>query len=112
MEQALFKLAFDFIVWTRRLSLPQYLDGWRGVEHVLQTEVAAAAQVFFAELLDELQVVEAVGQRHVLLQADIWESGGSHCVKTEGNKLKALSLLSLFIFSAVLLIFFFAEGLR
>lgn len=97
MEQALFQLVFDCIVWTRRLSLPQYLDGWRGVEHVLQTEVAAAAQVFFAEFLDELQVVEAVGQRRVLLQTDIWEGGGSHRVKTEGNELKALSLVSLFI---------------
>lgn len=48
-----------------------YLDGGGGVEHVLQTEVAAAVQVVFAEVLDELEVVEAIGQRHVLLQADV-----------------------------------------
>lgn len=48
-----------------------YLDGGGGVEHVLQTEVAAAVQVVFAEVLDELEVVEAISQRHVLLHGDI-----------------------------------------
>ena len=68
-----------------------YLDGGRGVEHVLQAEVAAAVQVVFAEVLDELQVVEAVGQRHVLLQTHIWEGRGGHecdvtvSVMTEGG---------------------------
>lgn len=33
--------------------------------------MAAAVQVVFAEVLDELQVVELIGQRHVLLQTDI-----------------------------------------
>lgn len=32
----------------------QYLDGGGGVEHVLQTEVAAAVQVVLAEVLYEL----------------------------------------------------------
>lgn len=40
--------------------------------------MAAAVQVVFAEVLNELQVVEAISQRHVLLQADIWEGRGSH----------------------------------
>ena len=57
-----------------------YLDGGGGVEHVLEAEVAAAAKVVFAEVLNELQVVQPVGQRHVLLQTDIWEGRGSHQV--------------------------------
>lgn len=55
-----------------------YLDGGGGVEHVLQTEVAAAVQVVFAEVLDQLHVVETIRQRHVLLQTDIWEERRSH----------------------------------
>ncbi len=51
--------------------MEQYLDGGRGVEHVLQAEVAAAVQVVFAEVLYELQVVQTIGQRHVLLQTNI-----------------------------------------
>lgn len=34
-----------------------YLDGGGGVEQVLQAKVAAAVQVVFAEVLNELQVV-------------------------------------------------------
>lgn len=58
----------------------RYLDGGGGVKHVLQTEVAAAVQVVFAEVLYELQVVQPISQRHVLLQADVWEGRGSHQV--------------------------------
>lgn len=58
----------------------QYLDGGRGVQHVLQAEVAAAVQVVFAEVLYELQVVEPISQRHVILQTDIWEDRRSHQV--------------------------------
>lgn len=60
--------------------LKQYLDGRGGVEHVLQAEVAAAVQVVFAEILYKLQVVQAISQRHVLLQTYIWESRGSNQV--------------------------------
>ena len=56
----------------------QYLDGGGGVEHIFQAEVTAAVQVVFAEVLYELQVVEPISQRHVLLQRDIWEDRGSH----------------------------------
>lgn len=37
-----------------------YFDGRRGVEHILQAEVAAAVQVLAAEVLNELQIVQAV----------------------------------------------------
>lgn len=40
--------------------------------------MAAAVQVVFAEVLYELQVVEAVGQRHALLQTHIWQGRGGH----------------------------------
>ena len=52
-----------------RLEL--YLDGGGGVQHVLQAEVAAAAQVVFAKVLYELQVVQSISQSHILLQTDI-----------------------------------------
>lgn len=64
----------------------QYLDGGGGVEHVLQTEVAAAVQVVFAEVLYELQVVQPISQRHVLLQTDIWEGRGSHQVSRSARR--------------------------
>lgn len=63
-------------VWKLRVECSAYLDAGGGVQHVLQAEVAAAAQVVFAEVLDELQVVQPIGQRHVLLQADVWEDEG------------------------------------
>lgn len=63
----------------------QYLDGGRGVQHVLQAEVAAAVQVVFAEVLYELQVVEPISQRHVILQTDIWEDRRSHQVSVWGQ---------------------------
>lgn len=46
------------------------------VEHVLQAEVAAVVEVVPAELLHQLEVVQTVGQRHSLLQADICSARG------------------------------------
>lgn len=45
------------------------------VEHVLQAEVAAVIEVVHAELLHQLEVVQTVGQRHGLLEADICSAG-------------------------------------
>lgn len=56
----------------------EYLEGGRGIEHILQTEVAAAFQVLSTEVLNELHVVETIRQCHVLLQTHIWERRGSH----------------------------------
>lgn len=55
-----------------------YLDGGGGVQHVLQGKVAATVEVVFAEVLYELQVVQPIGQRHVLLQTDICGDRGGH----------------------------------
>lgn len=46
----------------REKSCGTYFDGGGGVEHVLQAEVAAVMQVLLAEVLDKLEVVEAVRQ--------------------------------------------------
>lgn len=46
------------------------------VEHVLQAEVAAVVEVVLAELLHQLEVVQAVSQRHGLLEADICSTRG------------------------------------
>lgn len=51
-----------------------YFDGRMSVEHVLQIEVAAVVQVLLAEVLDELQVVQTVCQRHGLFQANVCKS--------------------------------------
>jgi len=39
-----------------------YLDGAGGVQHILQGEVTAVAEVFPAELLDQLEIVQTVSQ--------------------------------------------------
>jgi len=49
-----------------------HLDGGSGVEHVFQGEVAALVQVLSAELLNQLQVIQAVSQRHGFFQANIF----------------------------------------
>lgn len=46
------------------------------IEHVLQAEVAAVVEVAPAELLHQLKVVQTVGQRHGLLEADICSARG------------------------------------
>lgn len=45
-----------------------------GIEHVLQTEVTATVEVLPAEVLNELEVIQTVRQRHGLLQANVWKS--------------------------------------
>lgn len=58
-----------------------------GVEHVLQAEVAAAVEVVPAELLHQLEVVQTVGQRHGLLEADICSArGGVRHTCTRGRE--------------------------
>lgn len=52
------------------------------IEHVLQAEVAAVVEVVLAELLHQLEVVQAVSQRHGLLEADIWSRQGRGRVHT------------------------------
>lgn len=68
----------------------RYLDGGRGVEHVLQGEVAAVVQVVFAEFLNELEVVQSISQRHVLLQTHVW--GGE---KREPSDIRVTAATSL-----------------
>ena len=63
-----------------------YLDGGGRVQHVLEGEVAAAVEVVPAEVPDELQVVQAVGQGHVLLQAHIWMGAGVHGVRGRADQ--------------------------
>lgn len=53
------------------LIILTYLNTSGGIKHVLQCEVTAIIQVLSAEVLDELQVVQTVDQRHRLLHTDI-----------------------------------------
>lgn len=61
-----------------RLTRRRYLDAGGGEEHVFQGEVAAVVQVVFAEVLNELQVVQSICQRHVLLKTNICGGRRNH----------------------------------
>lgn len=67
----------------------RYLDGGGGVEQVLQAEVAAVLQVVLAELLNELEVGQALSHSHGLLQTHIW--GGEQEPSDRNTTLRSIA---------------------
>lgn len=50
-----------------------YLYGRSSIEHIFQGEMATLVQIFLAKFLNQLQIIQAISQRHGFFQTNIFK---------------------------------------